>query len=81
MVTTLLFGLAPALQSARPQVAATLNETGRSTLQSPRSRRFCSALVVSEIALGMVLLVGAGLMVQTLARLSRVNLASIQRIF
>ena len=68
------FGLAPALQRARPNVAETLNEAGRSALQSARSRRFRSALVVSEIALAMVLLIGAGLMVRTLARLSRVNL-------
>ena len=74
LATTFLFGLAPALQSARPHLTETLKEAGRSSLQSPRSRRFRSALVVSEIALAMVLLVGAGLMVRTLAQLSRVNL-------
>ncbi len=74
VVTTILFGLAPALQSARPHLTEALKETGRSSLQSPRSRRFRSALVVCEIALAMVLLVGAGLMVRTLAQLSRVNL-------
>jgi len=73
-MTTFLFGLAPALQSSRPYVTETLKETGRSSLQSPRNRRFRSALVVSEIALAMVLLIGAGLMVRTLAQLSRVNL-------
>jgi len=74
ITTTFFFGLAPALQSARPNVTETLKEAGRSALQSPRSRRFRSALVVSEIALAMVLLIGAGLMVRTLAGLSRVNL-------
>jgi putative ABC transport system permease protein len=74
IVTTLLFGLAPALQGVRPYLTETLKETSRSSLQSPRSRRFRSALVVSEIALAMVLLTGAGLMVRTLAQLSRVNL-------
>jgi putative ABC transport system permease protein len=74
IVTTFLFGLVPALQSARPHVAQTLNDTGRSTLEGLHRRRFRSALAVSEIALAMVLLVGAGLMVQTLGRLSRVNL-------
>ena len=74
VMTTFLFGLAPALQSSRPDVTETLKETGRSSLQSPRHRRFRSALVVSEIALAMVLLIGAGLMVRTLAHLSRVNL-------
>ncbi len=74
IASALLFGLVPALQSARPHLMETLKETGRSSVQSPRSRRFRSALVVSEIALAMVLLVGAGLMVRTLAQLSRVNL-------
>jgi putative ABC transport system permease protein len=74
VMTTIIFGLAPALQSARPQVTQTLNETGRSSLQSLRNRRFRNALVVSEIALAMVLLTGAGLMVRTLAQLSRLSL-------
>src|SRR5882762_7454104 len=74
IATTLLFGLAPALQRARPDLIETLKETGRSSLQSPRNRRLRSALVVSEIALAMVLLIGAGLMVRTLAQLSHMNL-------
>jgi len=74
IATTVLFGLAPALQSAKPKVIETLKEAGRSSLQSARSRRFRSALVVSEIALALVLLVGAGLMVRTLAELIHVNL-------
>ncbi|HEV2492299.1 MAG TPA: ABC transporter permease [Terriglobia bacterium] len=73
LATTFLFGLAPALAGARPNLTETLKETGRNALQSPRSRRFRSALVVTEIALAMVLLVGAGLMVRTLTELSRVN--------
>jgi putative ABC transport system permease protein len=74
IVTTVLFGLAPALQNARPHVTEILKETGRSSLQSPRSRRLRSALVVSEIALAFVLLIGAGLMVRTLAQLGHLNL-------
>lgn len=74
VLTTLFFGLAPAVQSARPQLTQTLSETGRSSLQSLRSRRFRSALVVSEIALAMILLTGAGLMLRTFAQLSHVNL-------
>ena len=73
LATTFLFGLAPALAGARPNLTETLKETGRNALQSPRSRRFRSALVVTEIALAMVLLVGAGLMVRTLTELGRVN--------
>jgi putative ABC transport system permease protein len=74
VLTTLFFGLAPAVQSARPELTQTLSETGRSSLQSLRSRRFRSALVVSEIALAMILLTGAGLMLRTFAQLSHVNL-------
>jgi putative ABC transport system permease protein len=74
LATTFLFGLAPALQSARPHLTETLKETGRDGAQSPQSGRLRSTLVVSEIALAMVLLVGAGLMVRTLAHLSQVNL-------
>jgi putative ABC transport system permease protein len=74
VATTFVFGLAPALQSVRPHLTETLKETGRSSGQSPRSRRFRGVLLVSEIALAMVLLVGAGLMVRTLTQLSRVDL-------
>ncbi len=74
LATTFLFGLAPALQSARPHLTETLKETGRGAGHSRRSGRFRSVLVVSEIALAMVLLVGAGLMIRTLTGLSRVNL-------
>lgn len=74
VLTTFFFGLAPALQGARRQVAQSLNEAGRSSVESPGKRRFRSGLVVSEIALAMVLSTGAGLMVRTLGQLSRVNL-------
>ena len=74
VATTFFFGLAPAVQSSRPQVTETLKETGRGSMQSGRNRRFRGALVVIEIALATVLLVGAGLMVGTLSRLGRVNL-------
>jgi predicted permease len=72
--TTVLFGLAPALQSARVNVTDKLKETSQSSLLGPRSRRFRNTLVVTEIALAMVLMVGAGLMVRTLVNLDRVNL-------
>lgn len=74
VVTTFLFGLTPALHGARPRLTQALSDIGRSSMQSPRSRRFRSTLVVAEIALAMVLLVGAGLMVRTFVGLSRLNL-------
>ena len=72
LATTLLFGLAPAIESSRLHLTETLKEAGR--VQSPGSRRFPSALVVAEIALALVLLAGAGLMVRTLTKLGQVNL-------
>lgn len=72
LATTFLFGLAPALESSRLHLTETLKETGRAP--SPGSRRFRNTLVVSEIALAIVLLAGAGLMVRTLTKLDGVNL-------
>ena len=74
LLTVFLFGLAPALQVVRPRLTQELGESGRSSMQSRRSRRSRGALVVAEIALAMVLLVGAGLMVRTMAEISRLNL-------
>jgi putative ABC transport system permease protein len=72
--TTLLFGTAPAVQNARLGVADAMKEGGHASLDTRHRRQFRSGLVVSEIALAMVLLVGAGLMVRTLYQLSRVQL-------
>jgi putative ABC transport system permease protein len=72
--TGFLFGLAPAFQGSRLDVTRALKDEGRGSFQSSRSRRFRRALVVGEIALALVLLVGAGLMVRTLADLNGVKL-------
>jgi predicted permease len=63
----IVFGLVPALKMSHTQVSTTLNEFGRS-VAGTRSRAQ-SAFVVVEMALALVLLVGAGLMVRTLMRL------------
>ncbi len=73
-LTGLLFGLAPALHSTRADVIPTLKETS-SGLTDPRSGlRLGNALVVVQVALSLVLLVGAGLFVRTLVNLEHVNL-------
>jgi len=73
LATTMLFGLVPAIHGAKPDVSGTLKETGRRSFD-PRRARLRRALVVSEVALAMVLLIGAGLMTRTLASLRRINL-------
>jgi putative ABC transport system permease protein len=70
---TLAFGLVPAWQASRTDVQETLKEGGRTSTSSSSHGRFRSALVTAEMALALVLLVGAGLMVQSLYRLLQVN--------
>jgi putative ABC transport system permease protein len=70
--TGLLFGLAPALQAARTDPGHTLKEGGRGASAAGRSVR--RALVVFEVALAVVLLVGAGLMLRSFDRMQRLDL-------
>jgi putative ABC transport system permease protein len=72
LASAILFGLAPALTSARFNLVETLREAGR-TSTAYGSRRFRSALVTVEIALSFVLLTGAGLMIRSCVELQRVN--------
>lgn len=66
----LIFGLAPALKSSRPDLITELKEGGRSAdASSPRAHRLRNALVVIEVALALVLLVGAGLMMRSFLEL------------
>lgn len=70
----ILFGLAPTLTLARTNIAGTLGEAGRGGRGGTRaSRRMRSALVVAEVALSMVLLVGAGLLIQSLRQAQNVD--------
>jgi putative ABC transport system permease protein len=73
VLTSVLFGLVPALRAARPELVASLNEGGRSGTDTVAQGRLRAALIVSEMALAMVLLVGAGLLLRSLLGLGRVD--------
>jgi len=67
----LLFGLAPALKTGSPDLRETLSKAGRGSSASRSMAQ--NVLVVSELAMALILLAGAGLMVRSLARLWGVN--------
>jgi putative ABC transport system permease protein len=73
ILTGLIFGMAPALLSSRANLAGSLKEGGRDTSAGSRGNRVRSGLVVSEIALALMLLVGAGLLIKSFANLQRVD--------
>ncbi|HXX13405.1 MAG TPA: ABC transporter permease [Candidatus Eremiobacteraceae bacterium] len=72
ILTGLLFGLAPALQSSRATIAGTLNAVTRGAGASI-SHRLRGALAVAEIALAVLLIVSAGLLIRSFWGLSHVN--------
>ena len=71
--TGVLFGLVPALQISRPDLNASLREGSARTSAGVRRQRTRNALVVFEVALSLVLLVGAALMIRTLLALRNVQ--------
>src|SRR5213592_3785194 len=72
LVVGVVFGLAPAWQAATADLHTGLKDAGRAT-SSGRTGRLRNALVVGEIALSLVLLVGAGLLLRTVANLVRTD--------
>ncbi|HEV3485132.1 MAG TPA: ABC transporter permease, partial [Vicinamibacterales bacterium] len=73
VLTGLLFGLAPAMQTSRTNLQATLKEGGRTGSADASGRVVRRALVVGEVALALTLLIGAGLLIKSVARLQRVR--------
>jgi putative ABC transport system permease protein len=71
LITGIVFGLIPALQASRPNLNETLKEGGRNSTTSEGFMR--RGLVVVEVALALILLIGAGLMIRSFARLSEVD--------
>jgi putative ABC transport system permease protein len=74
VTTTVLFGLAPALQASRPDLAHSLKEGSRGSGTGVRRRHFRNALVVGEVALAFVLLVSSGLLIRSFAAMQSVDL-------
>ncbi|MFN7949898.1 MAG: ABC transporter permease [Blastocatellia bacterium] len=71
LLTAVLCGLIPALQSTKPDLNHTLKESARQ-VGGVQSQRLRSALIVAEVALSLVLLVGAGLMIRSFARVQQI---------
>jgi putative ABC transport system permease protein len=70
--TALLFGLLPALRASRPDLSDTLKEGGRAVSSSLRRNRMRAALVAGEMAVALMLLIGAGLLIRSFVRLEHV---------
>ncbi len=72
--TAITFGLVPALQTAKKNMADPLKDSGRGIVGGFRRGKLRSALVVSEVALSLVLLAGAGLLIRNFVKLQTVDL-------
>jgi predicted permease len=73
LLTSMIFGLWPALQISRPETTESLKSGGQRTTAGRRNRRLQRALVVAEVSLSVVLLVMAGLMLRTFAKLTNID--------
>ncbi len=71
LFTGMLFGLAPAIKAARVDVQSSLKDGGRGFSQGRSAAR--GALVVAEVALSMILLIGAGLLIRSFSRLANID--------
>jgi putative ABC transport system permease protein len=73
LVTAVICGLIPALQSSRADLQQALKESSRSATGGARSRFVRHVLVVAEVALSLVLLIGAGLMIRSFMRVQQID--------
>jgi predicted permease len=70
LVTAFIVGVAPALRSSRTDLSGLLNESGRLGATGPARHRIFGTLVVTEVALAVVLVIGAGLLVRSHAKVA-----------
>ena len=73
LLTGVIFGLVPALEASRFSLQASLKEGGRSIGGSSTSQRFRNLFVVTQVALALILLIGAGLLIKSLKKLQSVD--------
>ena len=74
IIVGIVFGLAPALQGSKPNLNDSLKEGRRGVGQGYKTRKIHNLLVVSEIAIAVVLLIGAGLVLRSFLRLQSTNI-------
>ncbi len=73
LLTGILFGLAPATQATRPNLAGTMKEGGRGSSSGGARQRLRGALVIADVALAFVLLTGAGLLIRSFSHMQQVD--------
>ena len=71
LLTGIVFGMAPAIQASKPNLSETLKDGGRTGTGARQAIR--SILVISEIAIALILLIGAGLLVRSFMALNKVD--------
>jgi putative ABC transport system permease protein len=74
LVTAIAIGLLPALRSSKTDLSEAIKDGGRTTSGGLRGQRLRGALVVTEVAISLVLLIGAGLMIRSYHQLQQVTL-------
>jgi putative ABC transport system permease protein len=73
LIVALVLGLVPALHASRDRLQSDLQDTGRTQSASPASRRVRNSIIVAQVALTLMLLVGAGLLGRSLQRLLAID--------
>ncbi len=73
ILTGIVFGLAPAFQASRLDIRDQLNQSARGSSAGGQHQRLRSVLVSAEVAISMILLIGAGLLIRSFARLQAVE--------